>query len=151
MASQQMEQLKAVMKQMMEHGGKFDGKTDPLNMRTVIEASQARMPTEPGVTFTPDTLGGVEAERCASGNARTDALILYIHGGGLICGNAFTSRGYGSMLAGETNIPVYTISYRLAPEHIFPAAVDDCFNAYADILKREPGIPVFLIGESGGA
>jgi acetyl esterase/lipase len=153
MASQQMEQLKAVMKRMMDQGGmpKFDGEIDPVKMRAVIENAQKRMPAEPGVTFTPDTLGGVEVELCMGVNTRKDALILYIHGGGLICGNAFSSRGYGSMLAGETKIPVYAISYRLAPEHPFPAAVDDCFNVYTDIVKRYPGIPVFLIGESGGA
>ncbi|GHU70771.1 esterase [Spirochaetia bacterium] len=153
MASAQMEQLKDIMKQMMEQGGmpKFDGVIDPAKLRATIEAAQKAMPAEPGVIFTPDTLGGVEAELCTGANARKDALIVYIHGGGLVCGNALTSRGYGSMLAGKTKIPVYTISYRLAPEHPFPAAVDDCFNAYADILKQYPGIPVFLIGESGGA
>ena len=153
MASQQMEQLKAVMKQVMDQGGmpKFDGNIDPVKMRAIYEGAQKQMPIEPGVTCTADSLGGVEVERCASENARTDALILYIHGGGLFCGNVLTSRGYGSMLAGETNIPVYTISYRLAPEHPFPAAVDDCFTVYADIIKRYPGIPVFLLGESGGA
>lgn len=55
------------------------------------------------------------------------------------------------MLAGETKIPVYAFSYRLAPEDKFPAAVDDCFTAYQAILKKHPGKPVFLIGESGGS
>jgi acetyl esterase/lipase len=153
MASKEMQDLIGVMGQMMQQGGmpKFDGKINPARLRGIIEAAQARMPVEPGVACKADALGGIEAELCTPENAREDAIILYIHGGGLICGNAFTSRGYGSMLAGAAKIPVYTISYRLAPEHPYPAAVDDCFNAYADILKRHPDIPVFLIGESGGA
>lgn len=153
MASAQMEGLKAIMQQMMARGfvAKFDGDIDPNRLRSVIQMAQANMPTEPGVTFEPCILGGVEAERSVPENARIDAIIIYIHGGGLICGNAQTSRGYASMLAGETKIPVYSFSYRLAPEHKCPAAIEDCFAVYQAVLEKHPGLPVFLIGESGGA
>lgn len=153
MASAQMEGLKAIMQQMMARGfaAKFDSDIDPNRLRSVIQMAQANMPTEPGVTFEPCTLGGIEAELSVPENARTDAIIIYIHGGGLICGNAQTSRGYASMLAGETKIPVYSFSYRLAPEHKCPAAIDDCFAVYQAVLEKHPGLPVFLIGESGGA
>jgi acetyl esterase/lipase len=140
------------MRQTMTQGATpaSDWGTDPLKMRDTMEAAQARMPIAPGVVCTADTLGGVEAQCCTPDNAREDAVILYIHGGGLICGNALTSRGYGSMLAAAVKIPVYSVSYRLAPEHQYPAANDDCYNAYADVVKRHPNKPVFLIGESGG-
>ena len=153
MASAQMEGLKTIMRQMMAKGlaPQFDGNLDPATLRQVIQGAQARMQTEPGVTFTSCELGSIEAELSTPENARTDAVILYIHGGGLVCGNAATSRGYASLLAGETRLPVYSISYRLAPEHKFPAALDDCFVAYKAILERHPELPVFLIGESGGA
>lgn len=153
MASAQMEGLKAVMQQMMSRGlaARFDGDIDPERLRSVIQVGQANMPTEPGVTFVPCELGGVEAELSVPENARADAIIIYVHGGGLICGNAQTSRGYASMLAGETKIPVYSFSYRLAPEHKFPAAIEDSFAVYQAVLEKHPGLPVFLIGESGGA
>lgn len=153
MASAQMEGLKAVMQQMMERGlaARFDGDIDPQRLRGVIQVAQANMPTEPGVIFEPCTLGGVEAELSIPENARQDAIIIYVHGGGLICGNAQTSRGYASMLAGETKIPVYSFSYRLAPEHKFPAAIEDSYAVYQAVLEKHPGLPVFLIGESGGA
>lgn len=153
MASVQMEGLKVVMQQMMARGlaAKFDGDIDPERLRSVIQAAQANMPTEPGVTFAPCELGGVECELSIPENARADAVILYIHGGGLICGNARTSRGYASLLAGETKLPVYSLSYRLAPEYTCPAAIDDCFAVYRAVLEAHPGKPVFLIGESGGA
>lgn len=153
MASVQMEGLKAIMQQMMARGlaAKFDGDIDPQRLRSVIQLAQANMPTEPGVTFVSCELGGVEAELSVPEDARKDAIIIYIHGGGLICGNAQTSRGYASMLAGETKIPVYSFSYRLAPENKFPAAVEDSYEVYRAVLEKHPGLPVFLIGESGGA
>ena len=152
MASEQMEQLKVGMKMMMEKGFgvTFDGSMDPIQLRNTIQAAQERMPCEPGVTFLPEKFGDMEAELSMPEDARDDAVIVYIHGGGLVCGNAFSSRGYASMLAGETKIPVYAFSYRLAPEHKYPAAVDDCFEAYREILAKHPDKPVFLIGESGG-
>ena len=153
MASEQMEGLKHVMRQMMAQGlaPQFDGNIDPKVLRQVVQGAQERMPTEPGVTFEKCTLADIEAECSVPDHARKDAIILYIHGGGLICGNAITSRGYASMLAGETRLLVYSITYRLAPENKYPAAVDDCFAAYQSVLERHPGLPVFLIGESGGA
>lgn len=153
MASTQMENLCAVMRRMMNQQGMpmFGAKIDPVVLRATIEAAQSGMPLEPGVSITQLKLGGVEAELCTPENALADGVILYIHGGGLICGNAFTSRGYASMLAGETKRPVYTLSYRLAPEHPFPAAVEDCLAAYRTLLDMHPGLPIALIGESGGA
>lgn len=78
MASAQMEGLKTVMQQMMARGlaARFDGDIDPERLRGVIQAAQANMPTEPGVTFVPCELGGVEAELSVPENARQDAVIV---------------------------------------------------------------------------
>lgn len=152
MASKEMEQLKIGMKMMMEKGFAvtFDGSMNPITLRNTIQAAQERMPLEPGVTFIPEKFKDMDAELSVPENAREDALIIYVHGGGLICGNAVSSRGYASMLAGETGIPVYSFSYRLAPENQYPAAVEDCLAAYEAILEKYPDRAVFLIGESGG-
>lgn len=152
MASVEMEQLKVGMKMMMEKGFAvtFDGSMDSMQLRRTIQAAQERMPYEPGVAFVPEKFGDMEAELSMPEGAREDAIIVYMHGGGLICGDAISSRGYASMLAGETKLPVYSFSYRLAPEHKFPAAVEDCFAAYQAILAKYPDKPIFLIGESGG-
>lgn len=153
MASQEMETLKTGMKMMMEKGfaPKFDGKMDPLNLREVVFAAQKRMPAEPGIEFLPVTYGGVTGEINRPEQKKDDYIIIYIHGGGLICGNAFSSRGYASMLAAETKRDVYTLDYRLAPENRFPAAVDDAFAFYQGVLEEHKNTPIFLIGESGGA
>lgn len=153
MASNEMETLKAGMKMMMAQGfaPKFDGSMDPLHLRAIVQAAQERMSTEPGVAFIPKTYARIEAEISMPESARDDYLIVYIHGGGLICGNAFSSRGYASVLAAETKHPVVSFSYRLAPENPFPAAVDDCFAVYRALLEEYPDTPIFLTGESGGA
>ena len=153
MASEQMEGLKRIMQEMMAKGfaPEFGSDIDPATLRNVIEQAQSGMPQIPDITFIPEKFGDMDAELSMPKNARDDAIIVYIHGGGLICGNAYTSRGYASILASETKIPTYAFSYRLAPENPYPAAVDDCFNAYKIILEKNPEKPIFLIGESGGA
>lgn len=152
MASTEMEQLKIGMKMMMEKGfaPKFDGEMDPIRLRGIVQAAQERMPSEPGIEFIPADFNGVEGEISMPEGARKDAVILYIHGGGLICGNAFSSRGYASMLAGESRVPVYSLTYRLAPENPYPAGVEDCFLYYKGLVEKNPCVSVFLIGESGG-
>lgn len=153
MASAQMTGMISVMKRMMDKGlgTRFDGDLDPVRLRAVIETAQANMPTAEGVTIREERFGLMDAELSMPTDARDDAVIIYIHGGGLICGNARTSRGYASMLAEETRIPTYAFSYRLAPEDPYPAAADDCILAYEEIQKRNPGRSLILIGESGGA
>ena len=153
MASEQMENLKAVMKQMITAGlaPKFDETVDPFKLREVVHAAQLRMPRMPGVEFTAVDYNGVEGEKCTKADMRNDYIVFYIHGGGLICGDAFSSRGFASTLVTETGCEVFTVSYRLAPENDIRAIYTDTFEFYKGIVDENPDTPVFLIGESGGA
>lgn len=153
MASEQMENLKQVMTQMISAGftPKFDGRLDPFHLRSVVRAAQEQMATEPGVSFLQKKYAGIEAEWSIPDSAQNDYLIFYIHGGGFICGDAFTSRGYASVLAKESGRKVLSVSYPLSPEHPYPAAVDACFAVYQAVIHEYPRLPVFLIGESAGA
>ncbi len=151
--SQEMENLKNVMREMMAQGfaPKFDGSMDPVHLREIVQAAQERMPVASGVHFSSVSYGNVEGEKCSIEDPQTDYVILYIHGGGLICGNAFSSRGYAATLATETKRVVYTLSYRLAPEHDIKTIYTDAFSYYKDLAKELEKTPIFLIGESGGA
>lgn len=152
MASFMMQTIRETTQAMTNDGlPSFGADIDPEKLRAAVETAQAAMPLQEGVTYETTMLGGMEAELSMPTLAREDAIILYLHGGGLVCGNARTSRGYAGMLAGESRIPVYSFSYRLAPEDPYPAALDDCVNAYRDALEKHPDVPIFLIGESGGA
>lgn len=94
--------------------------------------------------------GGVETELLTPQTLKSGDILFYIHGGGYVIGSTRSSRGYGTTLADELGMRVITITYRLAPEHKFPAAQEDCFAVYQDIVKNFPNSKTALIGESGG-
>lgn len=152
MASLKMKFYRMMIKRTMKQEGMtMSGNADPMVLRSTMNESQMRMPVAKGVTFDELTLGGVECE-CGTPTPCSDkGVIIYYHGGGYMVGTARTSRGYASTLAAETGLHVYTVTYRLAPEHPFPAAVDDGYAVYKALLERHPKIPIALIGESAGA
>ncbi|WP_030925126.1 alpha/beta hydrolase [Streptosporangium amethystogenes] len=83
--------------------------------------------------------------------ARDDLVIVYIHGGGFRTGSARAARPLAAHLALGTRARVLLAEYRLAPEHPYPAALDDCEAAYAHALSLMPGSKVVIGGESAGA
>ena len=82
---------------------------------------------------------------------RRGGVILYLHGGGYTCGDLEYAKGFGATLAARCGIRVFCAAYRLAPEHPFPAAVQDTFTAYEYLLSKgyQPG-QIILCGESAG-
>ena len=78
-------------------------------------------------------------------------VILYLHGGGFVAGNLDYAKGFGSMLAVKCGIKVFVVEYRLAPEHPYPAALDDAMDAYGYLLSGgyEPS-RIALCGDSAG-
>ena len=78
-------------------------------------------------------------------------IILYLHGGGYACGSLDYVRGCASMICAELGIRVFAPEYRLAPEHPYPAAIEDAYEAYHWIM--EMGYTpdrIVLAGESAG-
>ena len=82
---------------------------------------------------------------------RRDGVVLYLHGGGYTCGGLEYALGFGAVLADECGAKVFVAAYRLAPEHKFPAAVEDAAEAYQYLLKKgyDPK-KITLCGESAG-
>ena len=80
-----------------------------------------------------------------------DGVILYLHGGGYCCGDLAYAKGFGSILAAECGIRVFAAAYRLAPEAMFPAALDDAVTAYRYLLSSGySNRKIVLCGESAG-
>ncbi len=78
-------------------------------------------------------------------------LIIYLHGGGYTAGGLEYAKGFASMLSAECGMRVLCHEYRLAPEHPFPAAVDDTISAYQYALDAGySGESIILAGESAG-
>jgi monoterpene epsilon-lactone hydrolase len=79
------------------------------------------------------------------------AIVLYFHGGGYIFGSPRTHRQVLLAMVRAFESPVYGLFYRLAPEHPFPAAVEDAELAYRWLLAQYPDTPIVLAGDSAGA
>jgi acetyl esterase/lipase len=96
-------------------------------------------------------VGGVKGEwlrsRCAEPDGGRAATILYLHGGGYCIGSPATHRAVTARLARSAGVPVFAADYRLAPEHPFPAALDDAVAAYRALSETGP---VIVAGDSAG-
>ena len=81
---------------------------------------------------------------------------MYIHGGGFMGSSSHTAQIFTRIWANRLNIPILCIDYRTPPEHIFPQAVYDCYNAYNFItshIHRYLNIRpkhIYMAGESAG-
>ncbi len=85
------------------------------------------------------------------GDERREGVILYLHGGGYTCGGLEYALGFGSMLASLSGTKVFCPAYRLAPEHPFPAALEDATESYRYLLSKGYAPEhITLCGESAG-
>jgi acetyl esterase/lipase len=104
--------------------------------RAEFEAVAARFPKARGVQYRSLEIQGVSAERILAAGAREEDLILYLHGGCYILGSFKTERVIATTLSRLTGASVLSPNYRLAPEHPFPAAVDDALGIYKWVLEQ---------------
>nr|WP_047308545.1 alpha/beta hydrolase fold domain-containing protein [Rhodopseudomonas palustris] len=113
----------------------------------------ANFPLAKDVAVEQLELRGVPAFRVSAANKQDDApTVLHFHGGGYVLGSARGSLEYAHRLAEAVGGSCVTVDYRLAPDHPYPAAIDDALDAYRALL--DDGIPassIILSGESSGA
>jgi acetyl esterase/lipase len=104
-----------------------------------------------GLKVESDEAGGRPLEWIRRADAAADTAVLYLHGGGYVCGSARSHRPITSALAQVFAGGVASLDYRLAPEDPFPAAVDDAVAAVRSIVSRgiAPG-RLAIAGESAG-
>jgi len=89
-----------------------------------------------GVTYKSDLLAGVEGIWALPQGADTNKVILYTHGGGFAVGSSASHRKLAGHLAKHLGIPAVVIDYRRAPEHPFPAQIQDSTAVYKELLAR---------------
>ncbi len=87
----------------------------------------------------------------AAGVTSGPRVLLYIHGSAYVICSARTHRGLTARLSSSTGLPVFTVDYRLAPEHPFPAAADDIESAYRLLLEQGYSARnIVIAGDSAG-
>lgn len=118
-------------------------------MRDAYEALHAQFSPPPEVTVRPVSAGGVSS-LLVSPPDQPAASVLYLHGGGYVLGSAFGYRHLAGALALAADAGVLVADYRLAPEHPFPAALDDALSAYRWLLDRGQERIVVAGDSSGG-
>jgi acetyl esterase/lipase len=148
MRSRQSHLLAFGLKRLKIFGGE---EIDPIRVRRRIErlASLARPPRR--VRVVPVVVDAVPAEWLIPPAAPKDRALLYIHGGAWFMGSTNTHRLFVSHLAYASGVRALSIDYRLAPEHPFPAGLDDCVAAYEWLLRG--GIApekIVVAGDSAG-
>mgnify|MGYP005855715175 CR=1 FL=1 len=124
---------------------------DPAALRRSFEAKARLFFHAPrGTAFTRDRIADVPVQWVAARGVgrETGPLILYFHGGGYIFGSSDTHRALLGRLSAETGLPACLPDYRLAPEHPFPAAVEDALAVCRALADRPGG--VILGGDSAG-
>lgn len=124
---------------------------DLAEMRKAIDARGLANGLAGDVTVTPVSAAGVNAEWTATPNAAANRAILYVHGGGYVIGSLDSHRHVVAEIGRAAATRVLALDYRMAPEHPFPAAVDDALAGYRFLLARgfAPG-HIALAGDSAG-
>lgn len=104
-----------------------------------------------GIEVSPVTIDGLSAEWIRPSRIPNDRAILYFHGGGYVMGSCRAHRAIVAKFVAGTGIAALVFDYRLAPEHPFPAALDDSLVAYGWLLSQ--GLAptrIAFVGDSAG-
>jgi len=107
----------------------------------------------PGWNVGPRVVEGLTFEaygRADLPSLRDDLVVLYLHGGGYFFGSPQTHRQLALNMAKHCDAPVFSLDYRLAPKHRFPAALDDAIAAYQWLVKTYPKRHFIIAGDSAG-
>ena len=114
--------------------------------RQGLEALSALTPVAQDITVEKVEIEGIAAEWVTAPNAVKDRVFLYLHGGAYIMGSCNTHRYLASKLSRSTAARVLVPEYRLAPEHPFPAAIEDAVSVYRWLLNSGVSSKNIVIG-----
>jgi monoterpene epsilon-lactone hydrolase len=147
MSKQQQTELDAVLRK-----APLDNAADVRTLRAIFEEVMRQVPVAPDVRKMPVTVGGIGAVEVTIDGTDPEDVILYFHGGVYVIGSAAATVPLVSDIARRTATKVISVDYRLAPEHPYPAALQDARAAYEGLLQQgvDAGRIAFA-GESAGA
>jgi len=143
---EQRETLDAILRQ-----SAFPAGSNVNEQRRLLRELLSAQPLPADVTVTAAALGGVPTAEITVSGIEPRHVVLYFHGGVYVMGDAFLAADLASQVGRRTHARVISVDYRLAPEHPYPAAVDDALAAYEALLHD--GIApsdIAFAGESAG-
>jgi len=105
------------------------------DVASIRRAFEGQMPAPRGVRFTPAVIGEVAGEWAEQPDAAPPMTLLYLHGGGFVACSPKTHRPITGGFA-KRGIKVFAPDYRLAPEHPYPAALEDALAAHRGLLEQ---------------
>jgi monoterpene epsilon-lactone hydrolase len=138
-STEQRENLDAILRQ-----AAFPPGSDVNEQRRQLRELISAQPLPADVTVTAAALGGVPTAEVTVDGIEPRHIVLYFHGGVYVMGDAFLAADLASQVGRRTRAKVISVDYRLAPEHPYPAAVDDALAAY------EAPSDIAFAGESAG-
>src|ERR1017187_2963821 len=145
-STEQRENLDAVLRQ-----AAFPVDIDVSERRRLLRELTSAQPLPADVTVTAAALGGVPTAEVTIDGIEPRHVVLYFHGGVYVLGDAFQAAGLASQVGRRTQAKVISVDYRLAPEHPYPAAVDDALAAYGALLHNGTApSDIAFAGESAG-
>ena len=146
MSAEQRESLEAILRQ-----SAFPADSNVNELRRQLRELTSAQPLPAGVTVTAAALGGVPTAEITVDGIEPRHVVVYFHGGVYVLGDAFQAAGLASQVGRRTGAKVISVDYRLAPEHPYPAAVDDALAAYEALLRGGTApADIAFAGESAG-
>jgi acetyl esterase/lipase len=146
MSTQQRETVDAILRR-----SAFPPGSDGIEQRRLLREALSAQPLPADVTVDARVLGGIPTAEITVDGVDPRHVVLYFHGGVYVIGDAFLAADLASQVGRRTDAKVISVDYRLAPEHPYPAAIDDALAAYEALLQT--GIApsdIAFAGESAG-
>ena len=123
----------------------------PEDLRALLDAAFADVPLPADIKTENITIYGVRAHWIESAASDPARVVLLLHGGGFVAGSLTSHQRLAADISSACGARVLLLDYRLAPEHPFPAGLDDCVTAYRWLLDSgyKPG-HIAIVGDSAG-
>jgi len=145
-STEQKKNLDAILRQSALPAG-----SDVSEQRRLLRDLASAQPLPADVTVTAAALGGVPTAEITVDGVEPRHVILYFHGGVYVLEDAFQVAGLAAQVGRRTQAKVISVDYRLAPEHPYPAAVDDALAAYQALLRNGTApSDIAFAGDSAG-
>jgi epsilon-lactone hydrolase len=129
----------------------FTPKVPLPTQRKLAQWGSSLVPPARDMKFEPVVIGDVKATWVTPANVRWDPVLLFLHGGGYVLGSLVVYRSFLAKLARITGMRILAVDYRLAPEHPYPAALQDAFCAYRWLLGNGvKAARIVVMGDSAG-